>query len=71
MEIKIPGEFCGAFYGPFRKFGKITKEYFDRDSNLRLHIEISESQIDQVAFHLYFVLLVCFNVAFYVIFFLE
>lgn len=31
----------------------------------------TDTQIDQVAFYLYFVLLVCFNVAFYVIFFLE
>ncbi len=49
MEISILAQYCGAFYGPFRKFGKITKEYYDRDSNLRLHIEISESQIDEVA----------------------
>ncbi len=49
LEIKIPGQYCGAFYGPFRRYGKVTKEYFDRESNLRLHIEISESQVDEVA----------------------
>lgn len=49
MEIEIPGEFCGNFYGPFRKFGKITKEYFDEQGSLRLHIEIMESRIDEVS----------------------
>lgn len=49
LEITIPAQYCGPFYGPFRKYGKITKEYFDRDNNLRLHFEISESQLDQVA----------------------
>jgi len=49
LEISVPGEHCGNFYGAFRKFGKITKEYFDNHGFLRLHFEISESQIDEVA----------------------
>lgn len=48
MEINVPGQHCGAFYGPFRKYGKITKEYFDDDGNLHLHIEIAETKIDEV-----------------------
>jgi len=48
LEIKIPGEFCGSFYGPFRKYGKTTKEYFDTHGNLHLHIEIMESILDTV-----------------------
>lgn len=48
LEISIPPQYCGAFYGPFRKFGKITKEYYDKESNLRIHIEISESAQDKV-----------------------
>ncbi|MCA9496813.1 MAG: ribosome assembly factor SBDS [Nanoarchaeota archaeon] len=49
LEISIPAQYCGPFYGPFRKYGRVTKEYFDRDNNLRIHLEISETQIDQVA----------------------
>jgi len=49
LEICVSGEFCGNFYGPFRKFGKITKEYFDDLGEMHIHIEIFESQIDEVA----------------------
>jgi ribosome maturation protein Sdo1 len=38
----------GAFYGPFRKYGKILKEYYDKNGNLKMHIRISESQLDVV-----------------------
>jgi len=48
LQIKIPGEFCGGFYGPFRKYGKITKEYFDDHGNLHLHIQIMEYILDTV-----------------------
>lgn len=47
LEIEIPIQYSGAFYGPFRKFGHITKEYHDKNSNLRLHMEISESSADK------------------------
>lgn len=46
LEVKIPGQYCGAFYGPFRKYGKITKEYFDNEGNLRMHIEVTIGLID-------------------------
>ena len=49
MIIQISGEFCGNFYGPFRKFGKVKKEYFDNHGNLHIHFEVSESEIDKVA----------------------
>ena len=45
---KIPGTYCGKFYGKFRNFGKIKKEFYDEQGNLHLHIEISESLIDTV-----------------------
>jgi len=48
IEMEIPGMHCGNFYGSFRKFGKIMKEYFDNDGNLRMHIEVMESKIDDV-----------------------
>lgn len=46
--LKVSSEFCGNFYGPFRKLGQIKKEYFDEEGNLHLHLEISESEIDKV-----------------------
>lgn len=49
LEVKIPGQYCGAFYGKFRKFGIVKKEYFDSEGNLRLHFEIMESILDTVA----------------------
>lgn len=48
ISLSIPGEFCGAFYGPFRKYGKIIKEYYDDLGNLKIHIEIMESMQDTV-----------------------
>lgn len=48
LEIEIPPRYLGSFYGPFRKFGKLTKEYYDRDGNLRIKIEITESLQDKV-----------------------
>ncbi|MCA9486550.1 ribosome assembly factor SBDS [Candidatus Woesearchaeota archaeon] len=49
MKLVIPGEFCGAFYGSFRKLGQITKEYFDESGALHLHMSLAENQIDSVA----------------------
>lgn len=46
--LKVPGMYCGNFYGPFRKYGKFTKEYFDDEGNLHLHIEVNDSIIDEV-----------------------
>lgn len=48
LIIKVPGEFCGNFYGGFRKYGEIRKESFDDNGNLHLHIEINESILDEV-----------------------
>ncbi len=48
FEISIPPQYSNAFYGEFRKYGKITKEYYDRDANLRIHIEINSSRQDEV-----------------------
>lgn len=49
MILKIPGMYCGKFYGPFRNYGTIQKEYFDEKGNLHLHLEIPEGKIDDVA----------------------
>jgi len=48
VNIKIPGEFCGNFYGNFRKFGTIKKEYYDNSGNLVMHFEIMESLFDTI-----------------------
>ena len=48
LEICVPARYCGNFYGPFKKFGSIKKEYYDNEGSLRLHIEITESQQDRV-----------------------
>lgn len=48
MQIRIPGEHCGNFYGAFRKMGKITKEKFDDSGNLCLEMEVSDSVIEDV-----------------------
>jgi ribosome maturation protein SDO1 len=48
LILEIPGEFAGNFYGPFRKFGTIKKEFYDSKGNLRIHIEVMESALDKV-----------------------
>lgn len=48
LKLKVSGMHCGNFYGPFRKYGNITKESFDNDGNLHLHIQINESIVDDV-----------------------
>ena len=48
MKIEVPAQYAGAFYGPFRQFGKIEKEYYDNSGNLRIHLEITQSQTDKV-----------------------
>ncbi len=48
LEIEVPGMYVGAFYGPFRKMGQITKEYYDNSGNLRMHMEVTQSQVDNV-----------------------
>ena len=48
LEICVPARYCGNFYGPFKKFGSIKKEYYDNEGSFRIHIEITESQQDRV-----------------------
>ena len=48
IELSIPPSYVGAFYGPFRKYGSITKEYYDDEGNLRIHIEVTSGIIDDV-----------------------
>ncbi len=46
LKIEVPPQYTGAFYGPFRKYGKVTKEFYDNSANLHIHIELTESQAD-------------------------
>lgn len=48
IEISIPGQYCGAFYGPFRKYGKISKEFYDQAGNLRMHMEVTSGVLEDV-----------------------
>lgn len=48
LEISVPPQYCGNFYGPFRKYGKVTKEFYDNEGNLRLHIEVTSGILDDV-----------------------
>ena len=48
IKIKVSGMYCGNFYGPFRRYGNITKEFFDDKGNMHIHIEINESIADEV-----------------------
>lgn len=46
--LEIPARYSGAFHGGIRKFGKITKEYYDNTGNLHLHIKTTESTSDKI-----------------------
>ena len=48
MQMKIPAQHSGAFYGAFRSYGEIKKEFYDSFGNLNLEIEITEAQKDKV-----------------------
>ncbi len=46
--LKVPPQYSGAFYGNFRKFGSISKEFYDDNGFLHMHIEVNESILDEV-----------------------
>ncbi len=48
IQMRIPGQHCGNFYGQFRQLGKTTNEKFDDHGNLCLEMEVSDSVIDRV-----------------------
>ena len=48
LIVKVPGMYCAKFYGPFRKYGQVSKEFYDEEGNLHLHMEVNESIVDQV-----------------------
>lgn len=48
LEICVPPQYVGSFYGSFRKFGDIKKEFYDKSANLNIRIEITEAQKDKV-----------------------
>ncbi len=48
LIIKVPGMYCGKFYGPFRKMGTITKEFYDDQGALHLHFEIYQGSLEDV-----------------------
>ena len=45
--MTIPSKYSNKFLGEFRKFGRITKEIWDNHGDLKLHIEINESNLDR------------------------
>lgn len=48
IQFKIPATYVGEFYGPFRNFGKIQKEFYDQTGNLNLEIKATESSSDKI-----------------------
>ena len=46
--IQVEGQYCGHFYGEFRTFGAIQKEYYDDSGNLHIHISVLSGKIDDV-----------------------
>jgi len=48
LAIKVPGQYCGSFYGEFRRKGTVKKEFYDDTGNLNINFEISESRLDDV-----------------------
>ena len=46
--IQVEGQYSGSFYGEFRKFGTIQKEYYDDTGNLHLHINVLSGKVDSV-----------------------
>jgi ribosome maturation protein SDO1 len=48
LQMKIPAQHSGAFYGAFRSYGEIKKEFYDSSGCLNMEIEITEAQKDRV-----------------------
>lgn len=48
LQIEIPGQYCGNFYGQFRKFGKVIKEDYNNNGSLVMKMELIESRLDEV-----------------------
>jgi ribosome maturation protein SDO1 len=48
LIIKVPSQYCGNFYGEFRKLGTIKKEYYDNVGDLHIHFELLESSLERV-----------------------
>ena len=48
IQLKIPATYVGAFYGPFRNYGKIQKEFYDQTGNLNLELKATESSTDKI-----------------------
>jgi ribosome maturation protein SDO1 len=48
LEIAVPPQYMSAFFGPFRKMGTVTKEYYDDQGQLRLHLEVTSGAKEDV-----------------------
>jgi ribosome maturation protein SDO1 len=48
LKLKVSPSHCSNFYGPFRKYGQISKEFYDDQGYLHIHMEINESISDEV-----------------------
>jgi len=49
LIIEIPGMYCGNFYGSFRKYGKVLKETFTENGDLKMEMEIMESRLNDIS----------------------
>jgi ribosome maturation protein Sdo1 len=48
LEINVPAKYAKATAPKLRAFGHITKEYFDNEGNLRVHLEVVGAGLDKV-----------------------
>lgn len=48
LIMQVEAQYSGNFYGKFRTFGTIQKEFYDDNGNLHIHIEIGAGRLDEV-----------------------
>lgn len=48
LEINVPAKFAKALAPKLRAYGHITKEYYDNEGNLRVHLEVIGAGLDKV-----------------------
>lgn len=48
LIIQVDGQYSGNFYGEFRKFGTIQKEFYDDSGSLHIHINVLSGKVDSV-----------------------
>ena len=48
LIMQVEAQYAGNFYGKFRSFGTIQKEFYDDQGHLHIHIEIGAGRLDEV-----------------------